>query len=45
MEYDDNLVANYAARQARIYRLKDLLTHAVVGDNPPDDGIAEREWC
>ena len=41
MEYDDNLVANYAARQARIYQLQDLLTHAVVGDNPPDDGIAE----
>ena len=41
MEYDDNLVANYAARQARICQLQDLLTNAVVGEDPPDDGIAE----
>jgi hypothetical protein len=41
MDYDDNLVANYAARQARIRQIQDLLTNAVVGEDPPDDGIAE----
>ena len=41
MDYDDNLVANYAARQARIHQIQDLLTNAVVGEDPPDDGIAE----
>lgn len=28
-------------RQARIRQLKDLLQNAVVGEDPPDDGIAE----
>ena len=41
MDYDDNLIANYAARQARIRQIQDLLTNAVVGEDPPDDGIAE----
>jgi transcription elongation factor GreA len=41
MDYDDNLVAKYAARQARIRQIQDLLTNAVVGEDPPDDGIAE----
>ena len=41
MDYDDNLVANYSARQARIRQIQDLLTNAVVGEDPPDDGIAE----
>ena len=41
MDYDDNLVANYTARQARIHQIQDLLTNAVVGEDPPDDGIAE----
>lgn len=41
MDYDDNLVANYAARQARIRQIQDLLTNTVVGEDPPDDGIAE----
>jgi transcription elongation factor GreA len=41
MDYDDTLVANYAARKARIRQLEELLTHAVVGEDPPDDGIAE----
>ena len=41
MDYDDNLVARYAARQARIRQIQDLLTNAVVGEDPPDDGIAE----
>jgi transcription elongation factor GreA len=41
MDYDDNLVAKYSARQARIRQLQDLLANAVVGEDPPDDGIAE----
>ncbi len=41
MDYDDNLVANYTARQARIRQIQDLLSNAVVGEDPPDDGIAE----
>jgi len=41
MDYDDNLVANYTARQARIRQIQDLLTNVVVGEDPPDDGIAE----
>ena len=41
MDYDDNLVANYTARQARIRQIQDLLTNAVVGEDPPDDGVAE----
>jgi transcription elongation factor GreA len=38
MDYDDNLVA---ARQARIRQIQDLLTNAIVGEDPPDDGVAE----
>ena len=41
MDYDDNLVANYSARRARIRQIQDLLANAVVGEDPPDDGIAE----
>jgi transcription elongation factor GreA len=41
MDYDDNIVASYAARQARIRQIQDLLTNAVVGEDPPDDAIAE----
>ena len=41
MDYDDNLVAKYSARQARIRQIQDLLSNAVVGEDPPDDGIAE----
>jgi len=41
MDYDANLVANYTARQARIRQIQDLLTNAVVGEDPPDDGVAE----
>ncbi len=29
------------ARQARIHQIHDLLTNAVVGEDPPDDGVAE----
>ena len=41
MDYDDNLVANYTARRARIRQIQDLLSNAVVGEDPPDDGVAE----
>lgn len=41
VEYDDTRVANHAARQARIRQVEDLLTQAVVGEDPPDDGVAE----
>jgi transcription elongation GreA/GreB family factor len=41
MDYDDNLVAKYSARQARIRHIQDLLSSAIVGEDPPDDGIAE----
>ena len=41
MDYDDNLVADYTARQARIRQIQELLGNAVVGEDPPDDGIAE----
>ena len=29
------------ARQARIHQIHELLTNAVVGEDPPDDGVAE----
>ncbi len=38
---DQPLVTKFAARQARIRQIQDLLTNAVVGEDPPDDGIAE----
>jgi len=41
MDYDSNLAAKYSARQARIRQIQDLLSRAVVGDDPPDDGVAE----
>jgi transcription elongation factor GreA len=41
MDYGDDLGASYAARQARIHQIQDLLTNAVVGEDPPDDGLAE----
>jgi transcription elongation GreA/GreB family factor len=40
-DYDDDLVANYTARQTRIREIQDLLANAVVGEDPPDDGMAE----
>src|SRR6185437_16196930 len=39
--YDDILVADHAARQARIRRIQDLLANAAAGEDPPDDGVAE----
>jgi transcription elongation factor GreA len=41
MDYDANLMAAHSARQARIHQIQELLGNAVVGEDPPDDGIAE----
>lgn len=38
MDYDDEAIA---ARRARIARIDGLLANAIVGEDPPDDGIAE----
>ncbi|GJF08662.1 transcription elongation factor GreA [Mycolicibacterium cyprinidarum] len=38
---DENLIAIQRARQSRIQQIHDLLVNAVVGEDPPDDGIAE----
>ena len=38
---EENLAAIQRARQVRIQQIHDLLVHAVVGEDPPDDGIAE----
>jgi len=38
---DENLVAITRARQRRVQQIHDLLLYAVVGEDPPDDGIAE----
>lgn len=40
-ESDDNATAVQRAWQARIQQIHDLLVNAVVGEDPPDDGIAE----
>lgn len=38
---DENQVAVQRARQARIQQIHDLLINAIVGEDPPDDGVAE----
>lgn len=38
---DDNEAVVRRARQARVQRIHDLLLNSVVGETPPDDGIAE----
>lgn len=38
---DANTVAVQQARRTRIQRIHDLLLNAVVGQDPPDDGVAE----
>lgn len=38
---DENQVAIQRARQGRIQHIHDLLLNAVVGEAPPDDGVAE----
>lgn len=40
-ETDENAVAVEHARQVRIQQIHDLLLNAVVGEDPPDDGVAE----
>lgn len=37
----ENTVAVQRARQTRIQQIHDLLLNAVVGEDPPDDGVAE----
>lgn len=41
VDSDENSIAIQRARQTRIQQIHDLLLHAVVGENPADDGIAE----
>ncbi|WP_197415760.1 GreA/GreB family elongation factor [Mycobacterium sp. IS-1742] len=38
---EENTVAVQRARQTRIQQIHDLLLNAVVGEDPPDDGVAE----
>lgn len=38
---DENQVAIQQARRTRIQQIHDLLLNAVVGEDPPDDGVAE----
>ena len=40
-DMDENTVAVQRSWQARIQQIHDLLINAVVGEDPPDDGIAE----
>lgn len=40
-DLDENVAAVRRARQVRIQRIHELLIDAAVGDDPPDDGIAE----
>lgn len=37
----DDVVAEHHAWQVRINRLHDLIANAMVGEDPPDDGLAE----
>lgn len=39
--YGDDEITHNAHRQARIRQIEDMLRGAVVGQDPPDDGIAE----
>jgi transcription elongation GreA/GreB family factor len=38
---DENAAAVHRGWQTRVQSIHDLLVHAVVGQDPPDDGIAE----
>jgi transcription elongation GreA/GreB family factor len=40
-DYHDSLVVRDAARRARIDQIHHLLANAIVGEDPPDDGVAE----
>ena len=44
MDYDANLIAGYRARRARIREIQDLLTNAVVGENPVAARSPNRAW-
>lgn len=37
----DIIAAEHQARHARISRIHDLIANAIVGEDPPDDGLAE----
>ncbi len=41
MDYHNNVVAGYRGRRARIGQIHHLLANAIVGEVPPDDGVAE----
>src|SRR5690349_770478 len=43
MDYDDNLIARYRARQEQIRELDALLTNAIVSEDPGDIYTAEVE--
>ncbi|MCR3750660.1 GreA/GreB family elongation factor [Lentzea californiensis] len=38
---DDSGFASQRDRETRIRQINDLLDHAIVGEDPPDDGVAE----
>jgi transcription elongation GreA/GreB family factor len=40
-ETDENALAVHRGWQTRIQQIHDLLVNAVVGEDPPDDGVAE----
>lgn len=40
-DHEDQVIAAWLARKARIREIHELLSTAVVGLNPPDDGVAE----
>jgi transcription elongation factor GreA len=41
MDYAENLVTSYLARQARIRQIHDVLSNAIVGEDPAGDRVAE----
>lgn len=40
-DHEDQVIAAWLVRKARIREIHELLSTAVVGLNPPDDGVAE----
>lgn len=40
-DFDQEPVVNADRRAARIQQIEQILNHAVVGETPPDDGVAE----
>lgn len=41
VDYDDQVVATWMARKARIHGIHQLLSGSADGPQPPDDGVAE----